>query len=82
MIALLDLIAVLAVCLTTIVCFVIRASRGTDVDELAEHMDELKNDLERDRATVADLTKVTTTNAKTFENFRADVRTRLQLGPK
>ncbi len=78
----LDLIAVLAVCATCVTCFLIRSSHGTDVEDLNETIEQLAAESARKQALIDDLKAVTTSNAKEFAIFRADIRTRLQLGPK
>lgn len=76
--SLIDLAGVFLVCATTLACFLIRSSHGTDVEEVHAEIEELKGLT----AVIANLREVTTSNAKEFAAFRADVRTRMNLGPK
>lgn len=77
-----DLIAVVAVCLTTITCFVIRASHGTDVEELAEDVSVLETNGEELTREMTSLKGVVSENAKALAAFRAEVKTSLSMGRK
>jgi len=78
----LDLLAVVAVCLTAIVCFVIRASHGADVEALGEDVETVQRERDEARTELDDLKRVVTENAKAFAAFRAEVKTSMSMGRK
>jgi len=77
-----DLLAVAAVCVTTIICFVIRSRHGADVEELDEDVSAASAECEKLASELAALKGAVTDNAKALAAFRAEVKTILSMGRK
>jgi len=59
----LDLVAVFVVCVTVVICFLVRSGHGTDVEELAEQLESF-GDI---KAKYENLEKTVTANAITLK---------------
>ena len=77
-----DLLAIVSVCVTTIICFVIRSRHGADVEELDEDVTAASAECEKMREDLDKLRLAVTDNAKAFAAFRAEVKTSMSMGRK
>lgn len=69
----LDLCGVLLVCATTIVCFIIRASRGAEVEALEAQIEMLRTTCNETSESNKALSRVVAANAVTLERVAKTV---------